>query len=179
MTESAEVLFIAGSPGANSRSTALLDALAEPLRNAGVSVRHFGLRDFAAEALVLGQFDAPDVTAFVAAVRSAKALVFATPVYKAVYSGGLKAIIDLIAPDALEGKALLALATAKLAAHGATVDAAFQGLYDFFRGSRRLPTLFLLDGQLKLEGGALTLDDAGRRALDSARRTLLTAVHSR
>jgi FMN reductase len=112
----------------------------------------------------------------VAAVRSAKALVFATPVYKAVYSGGLKTI--LIAPDGLEGKALLAVATAKLDAHGATVDAAFQGLYDFFRGSPRLRTLFLLDKQLTLEGSTLTLDDAARSALDAAHRALVRAVRS-
>jgi FMN reductase len=176
MSEAAEVLLIAGSPGGSSRSAALLDALAERLIDDDLSVRKLGLRDFSAEALVLGKFDAPEVTAFTAAVRSAKAIVFATPVYKAVYSGGLKTIIDLIAPDALEGKTLLALATAKLAAHGATVDAAFQGLYDFFRGSRRLPTLFLLDGQFKLEGGALTLDDVAASALASAHAALLAAL---
>jgi FMN reductase len=172
----AEVLLIAGSPGGGSRGSALLQALAERLQAAGVSVRQFGLRDFPAEALVLGQFEAPAVTDFIAAVRGARALVFATPVYKAVYSGGLKTIIDLIAPDGLEGKALLAVATAKLDAHGATVDAAFQGLYDFFKGSRRLPTLFLSDKQLKLEADKLTLDDAAASALEAAKRALLEAV---
>lgn len=176
MSEAAQVLFIAGSPGGTSRGAALLEELSKRVQTDGLSVKHYGLRDFPAEALVLGKFDAPEVTAFVEAVRGAKALVFATPVYKAVYSGGLKTIIDLIAPDGLEGKALLAIATAKLDAHGATVDRAFQGLYDFFRGSRRLPTLFLLDSQLKLEGGALTLDEAGQKALDAAQRSLLTAV---
>lgn len=142
----------------------------------GLSVRQYGLLDFSAEALVLGKFDAPDVTEFLAAVRGAKALVFATPVYKAVYSGGLKTITDLIAPDGLEGKALLAVATAKLDAHGDTVDRAFQGLYDFFRGSRRLATLFLLDSQLKVEGSSLTLDATAESAVASAHRALVAAV---
>jgi FMN reductase len=176
MSEVAEVLLIAGSPGGSSRSAALLEALSEHLRKDGVSVRHYGLRDFPAEALVLGKFDAPEVVAFVAAVKVAKAVVFATPVYKAVYSGGLKTIIDLIAPDGFEGKALLAVATAKLDAHGATVDAAFKGLYSFFRGSRGLPTLFVLDNQLKLEGNTLTLDEAAKSALQTAHRGLLAAV---
>ncbi|HET8937106.1 MAG TPA: NAD(P)H-dependent oxidoreductase [Polyangiales bacterium] len=176
MSEPADVLLIAGSPGGSSRSAALLEALGKRLQAQGLSLRQYGLRDFSAEALVLGKFDAPEVVAFVAAVRSAKALVFATPVYKAVYSGGLKTIIDLIAPEGLEGKALLAVATAKLDAHGVTVDAAFQGLYDFFRGSRRLPTLFLLDPQLTLEGGSLELDDKAQRALEAAERALVAAV---
>jgi FMN reductase len=176
MSEAADILLIAGSPGGSSRGTALLDHLADRLRGDGLSVRQLGLRDFPPEALVLGKFDAPEVVAFVAAVQRAKALVFATPVYKAVYSGGLKTILDLIAPDALAGKALLAVATAKLDAHGATVDVAFQGLYDFFRGSRRLPTLFLLDSQLTLEGSTLTLDEAARKALDAAQRALVSAV---
>lgn len=176
MSDVAEVLLIAGSPGGSSRGAALLNTLAERLQKDGLSVRQYGLRDFPAEALVLGKFDAPEVTAFLAAVKSAKALVFATPVYKAVYSGGLKTIIDLIAPDGLDGKALLGVATAKLDAHGKTVDAAFQGLYDFFRGSRRLPTLFLLDNQLKLEADTLTLDDAAQRAVESAHRALVSAV---
>ena len=178
MSEAAEILLIAGSPGGSSRGAALLEELAKRLQGSGLSVKHYGLRDFSAEALVLGKFDAPDVAAFLAAVRSAKALVFATPVYKAVYSGGLKTIIDLIAPDGLEGKALLAVATAKLDAHGATVDRAFQGLYDFFRGSRRLQTLFLLDSQLKVEGSALTLDAAAEKAVDAAHHALVGAVRS-
>ena len=178
MSEAAEVLLIAGSPGGSSRGAALLDELSRRLQDDGLSVKQYGLRDFSPEALVLGKFDAPDVTAFLAAVRSAKALVFATPVYKAVYSGGLKTIIDLIAPDALEGKSLLAVATAKLDAHGATVDRAFQGLYDFFRGSRRLPTLFLLDSQLKVEGSSLTLDEAANKAIAAAHRALIDATRA-
>src|SRR5262245_6433740 len=178
MSDVAEILLIAGSPGGSSRSAALLHALSERLQRDNLSVRQYGLRDFPSEALVLGKFDAPEAPAFLAAVKSAKALVFATPVYKAVYSGGLKTILDLIAPDGLEGKALLAVATAKLDAHGATVDAAFQGLYDFFRGSRRLPTLFLLDSQLKVEGDSLTLDAAAEKAVDAAHRALLGATRS-
>jgi FMN reductase len=176
MSEAADVLLIAGSPGGSSRGAALLDLLSQRLQTDGASVRQFGLRDFPADALVLGRIEAPEVAAFLAAVRGAKAIVFATPVYKAVYSGGLKTIIDLIAPDGLEGKALLAVATAKLDAHGATVDAAFQSLYDFFRGSRRLPTLFLLDPQLKLEAGKLTLDDSAGARVESAHQALLAAV---
>jgi FMN reductase len=106
-------------------------------------------------------------------VNRAKALVFGTPVYKSVYSGGLKAIIDVIDVKALAGKPLLAIAAGRFEAHAATMDDAFQALYRSFGDSVvALPSLFLLDSQIRVTDGGVTLDAAAERALQAAQQRL-------
>jgi len=84
-------------------------------------------------------------------------------VYKAVYSGALKTVVDLIAPDGLQGKVLLGIATAKLDAHRATVDRAFTELFAFFPRQHRAATLALLDSQFSVTAPASSSERKGRR----------------
>jgi FMN reductase len=168
-------LLIAGSPTASSRSTAVLNAFAKELERRSWQTETYGLDSFPAEALLRGRFDAEPVQRFIGSVRSASALVFSTPVYKATYAGSLKTIIDLIEPMALEGKALLGIATARLEPHLAEVDLGFQRLYAFFKGSRGLATLGLLDPQVGA-AAAISLDAAAQKAFDAALDRLQGAV---
>jgi FMN reductase len=156
MTNSAPVLLIGGSPAASSRSSRVLAEIAARLSQRDVPARQLGVSDFPAEDLLFGRTESPKLAEFLQAVRDARAVVFATPVYKAVYSGALKSIIDLIQPDGLASKTVLGVATGKLEAHSATVARAFSGLFEFFRGSVPLPTLFLLDNQVRVEGEAVS-----------------------
>jgi FMN reductase len=168
-----DVVLIAGSPTLNSRSSALLAHVGSEL---GASTRHWSVRDFEPADLLLGRYDSPQIVEFVRSVSEAKALLFSTPVYKAVYAGALKVIVDLIAPDALQGKVLLGLATAKLDAHETTVDRAFVELFKFFRGSKALPTLFLLDSELTLGDAGLTLSAVGQARVAAAVDGLRSAL---
>ena len=168
-------LLVAGSPTASSRSTSVLTAFAGELESRGWQLETYSLDSFPAEVLLRGKFDAEPVKRFTASVKEASALVFSTPVYKATYAGALKTIIDLIEPTALADKALLGIATARLEPHLAEVDLSFQRLYAFFKGSRGLPTLGLLDPQLGVPG-ALALDRAAQQALEAALDRLQGAV---
>jgi len=83
----------------------------------------------------------------------------------------------LIAPTALEGKALLAITTARLEPHLSQVDESFQRLYRFFRGSIGLSSLGLSDEQLGVdEAGSLILDSPARFALEQALERLTGAL---
>jgi FMN reductase len=173
-----EVLLIGGSPAASSRSSRVLTQLAARLAQHDVRARQFGVDDFPAAELLHGRVEHPQLADFLEATRNAKAVVFATPVYKAVYAGALKLIIDLIQPDGLAGKTVLAVATGKLPAHGPTLDRAFTGLYEFFRGSQPLPTLFLLDNQVLIEGEALKFAPEVQAQVELAVTALVTAARS-
>lgn len=168
-------ILIAGSPSPSSRSTSLLDHFGQALVRRGFQTETVSIESFPSDVLLHGKFEAESVTRFADSLRRASALVFSTPVYKATYAGALKVIIDLIDPKALEGKALLALATARLEPHLAEVDLSFQRLYAFFKGSRPLPTLGLLDPQVGAPG-AIALDNVAQRAFDDAVQRLAEAV---
>jgi FMN reductase len=101
--------------------------------------------------------------------------VLSTPVYKATYAGGLKAIVDLIPPDALVGKPALGIATTKLASHGVEVDRAFRALFAFFR-ARTNETLVVNDDELRVDGASGTLAAAAEARVEREARALIRAV---
>ncbi|MGC4093140.1 MAG: NAD(P)H-dependent oxidoreductase [Polyangiaceae bacterium] len=170
-----KAILIAGSPTANSRSTWLLDSFGQELAGRGFQLESFNVESFPPEALLRGQFDGVAVKRFSESLKGAHAVVFSTPVYKATYAGSLKVIVDLIDPGALEGKALLGIASAKLAAHLTEVDQNFQRLYAFFRGSRGLPSLGLLDAQLGAPG-AHVLDTTAKQQFEAALQSVERAT---
>jgi FMN reductase len=170
-------LLVAGSPADSSRSSLVLQAFGTQLEVRGFSLETYSIQSFVLEDLVHGRAESETVQRFLQSVNGASALVFATPVYKATYAGALKLIIDLIAPTALENKALLAITTARLEAHLSQVDESFQRLYRFFRGSIGLASLGVADAQLLQRGEAgLELDSPARFAFEQAVRRLIEAL---
>jgi FMN reductase len=163
------VLFVAASPSATSKSTFAAGVLAAELRAKGAETQHFSLRDFDAADVLLAQMTGPRIADFVDAAKQASAIVLSTPVYKASYSGALKALVDLIPPDALAGKPALGVATARVAAHSDDVHRAFEALFRFFQG-RPLETLFVLDSEVSLGTPGGLGAPAEARARDAARQ---------
>jgi FMN reductase len=170
-------VLIAGSPAASSRSGRVLAAFGARLEARGFTLESYSVRSFELEDLVYGPAERETVQRFLRSVQEADAVVFATPVYKATYAGALKLIIDLLAPNALENRALLAITTARLEPHLSHVDESFQRLYRFFRGSIGLSSLGLSDEQLGTADGAeLVLDAAARLAFEQAVERLAGAI---
>jgi FMN reductase len=172
---SREIVFVAGSPSATSRSSFVAQIVASHAKRAGLSWRTFTLGDFEPADVLLGRADGPAVRTFVDAVASSSAIVLSTPVYKATYAGGLKAIVDLIPPDALVGKPALGIATTKLASHGVEVDRAFRALFAFFR-ARTNETLVVNDDELRVDGASGTLAAAAEARVEREARALIRAV---
>lgn len=178
MTRTADVVLIAGSPSTASRSAYALRALGKRLEARGLSVQTFAVQDLPAEDVLRGRSEAPELADVLTAVRAARALVLGTPVYKAVYSGALKAVVDLIPPDGLDGKVVLGVAAARLEAHGATVGRAFDELFRFFRGTRALPTFFLLDAEIASKDGAYSIEPSAVARFDQLASQVAAALHA-
>jgi FMN reductase len=174
----ADLILISGSPSVASRSSRVLRAVGERCAAAGLITRHFSAQEFSAEDLLLARFAAPEVAAFTASVQGARGIVFSTPVYKAVYSGLLKVLVDLIPQDALRGKVALGIATAKLDGHASSVGSAYRELFGFFEVRVALPTLFLLDAQLEVSGDKLAIGPEAAQRIDASADALLSAVRA-
>jgi hypothetical protein len=90
------VLLINRSPTPISRSAALLDHARTALLAAGLEVSTASILDFPAEDLIQASFGSASFASFIEEVNSASGIIVSTPVYKASFSGGLKALLDIL-----------------------------------------------------------------------------------
>lgn len=172
------ILLVAGSPSVPSRSAALLDAVEQRLELRGVNVERLQIRDLSPQALLLADFGHPSVAGAAAQVARARAIVVATPVYKAAYSGVLKVFLDLLPQTALKDKLALPLATGGSPHHMLALDYALRPVLQSLGAAQILPGIYATDAQVVLlpEGGYQVQADIGAR-LDDAVSALITQAY--
>ena len=94
-------------------------------------------------------------------VAQADAVVIATPVYKAAYSGILKAFLDLLPQDGLRGKLVLPLATGGSQSHMLALDYGLRPVLSALDAKHVLPSIYATDLQINWSAEqGLTLDAA-------------------
>jgi FMN reductase len=121
-----------------------------------VSALH--VRDLPAQALVTAEFEEPRIAHAVSRVARASALVIATPVYKASYSGLLKIFLDLLPKNGLEDKIVLPLATGGSPAHTLVLDYALRPVLSALGARHVLPGIYAVESQVRFsEDGGLDL----------------------
>ena len=168
------VLLIAGSPSERSRSAALLNRVGQQLTRRGAQVESLLIRDLSPQALLLSDFNHPSVVAATQQVERAQAIVVATPVYKAAYSGVLKVLLDLLPQTAFKGKTVLPLATGGSPHHMLALDYALRPVLQSLGARHILPGVYATDAQVTLtpEEAYLIQPDIEAR-LDEAAATLV------
>jgi FMN reductase len=168
------ILLIAGSPSERSRTAALLDAVQQRLRSHAPEIERLKLRDLSPQALILADAAHRSVSTAIDQVARARAIVVATPVYKAAYSGVLKVFLDLLPQTALQGKVVLPLASGGSPHHMLALDYALRPVLQSLAARHILPGVYATDAQVTLlpEGAHQLSDDIGIR-LDEAVSTLV------
>jgi len=152
------VILLGGSPAPHSSSSRLLQHIGERLALHGQRVSRIEVRDLSASALLSLDTDEPSVARALAQVRQADAIVVATPVYKAAYSGLLKAFLDLLPQDGLAGKLVLPLATGGSQSHMLALDYALRPVLASMSARFVLPSIYATSDQLgRGLDGSLTL----------------------
>jgi FMN reductase len=172
-----DVVTIAGSPSAPSRCAAVMDRSQVLLAARGLTSTRISVRELPAEALLWGQADHPDVAAAVAAVAEARAVMLATPVYKAAYSGVLKLFLDLLPPGVLAGKPVLPVATAGSLAHLLVLDYALKPVLASLGARHILGGVCVVDSDFERDGDRFvrlveTTDSRLARAIDDLHSAL-------
>jgi FMN reductase len=158
------IVTISGSPSATSRTTALALHVGAQLAGRGFEVRSIGVRDFDPAALLHARVDDPGIRDAVALVAAADAVVIATPVYKAAYTGVLKAFLDLLPQFGLTGKTVLPLATGGSIAHVLAIDYGLRPVLASLGALHIVNGLFVLDKLLEFSDTGLKIDaDIGKR----------------
>lgn len=139
---SRRIVVLSGGVSVPSSTRLLADRIADAVRSAvgargeSADVEVIELRELAvdlATATTTGGLASPALEAAREAVYAADGLVAVTPVFSASYAGLFKMFVDLLDPDALDGKPVLVAATAGTARHSLVLDHAMRPLFAYLR----------------------------------------------
>lgn len=135
----------------------MLQYIGDQLASQGHRCSRLQVRDLPAEALLHADLNAPAIVRAIALVQDADAIVIATPVYKASYTGILKAFLDLLPQDGLDGKLVLPLATGGSQSHMLVLDYALRPVLASLAARFILPGIYATSEQLPwtLEAGLI------------------------
>ena len=159
MADPCSILIITGSPTRPSRSAGLAGYVQQRLTREGFALRTVHVRDLPAEALLHAHFADPAIIAASELVQKADGIVIASPVYKAAYTGVLKAFIDLLPQFALRGKVVLPLLTGGSLAHVLALDYGLRPVLQSLDPKLVVGGLFVLEKSIVLgEDGSAQLD---------------------
>ena len=98
-----KAVAISGSPRAPSKSKTLAELMLNALERDGCEISMIDVADLPAEAL-LARASSSEIDAAIAAVGEAQIVVAATPTYRALYTGALKCLFDLMPPAHLRAR---------------------------------------------------------------------------
>lgn len=172
------ILVLSGSPGAVSRTAALGAQVGELLTARGHAVSAVQARELPPGPLLSADGRNPAIAAAVNAIRLADGVVVASPVYKAAYSGLLKALLDLLPQFAFNGKVILPIVTAGTRADALAIDYALRPVLTALGADHVIPGCFVLDTQITLVGGRAVLQPDASAPLARVVDVFSAAVHA-
>lgn len=174
------VLVISGSPSTTSRTDGVLGHLTRRFQVAGHTVHQLRVRELPAAPLLAGDPTDPQIAEAVAAVAEADAIVVGSPVYKAAYSGVLKAFLDLLPQFAFRGKSVLPIVTGGSPAHVLVIDYALRPVLTSLGAAHIGQGWFVLAGHVRLfEDGGVVLDPAAAGPLAEVTEAFLAHLAGR
>ena len=130
-----KLVAVLGSPANPSRSEALVDVIIQQLQqHIRVEVEYVKLNQIGHLLNGAARRDlfAPEVQAALQTIETADALIVASPVYRASYTGLLKHLFDYVEQYSLVGKPVLIAATGGSERHALVLDHQFRPLFSFF-----------------------------------------------
>jgi len=142
------VILLGGSPSPQSSCNRLLQHIGDKLTLHGHPSTRIDVRELPAQALLRADTCEPGVARAVALVREADAIVIATPVYKASYTGVLKLFLDLLPQDGLAGKLVLPVATGGSQSHVLALDYALRPVLSSMAARFILPSIYATSEQV-------------------------------
>ncbi|MBW5486442.1 NADPH-dependent FMN reductase [Streptomyces bambusae] len=147
------VLAVTGSPSFPSRTAVVADHVLRRLSHAGFGTGHLALRELPAADLLAARTGQPELRRALDAVAAADGLVIATPIYKASYTGLLKAFLDVLPQNGLAGKTVLPLATGGSLAHVLSIDYALRPVLAALGARHVTAGRFVLDSSVERGDG--------------------------
>jgi len=180
---SGTIIILSGSPNPQSRLNGIMAHLERKLAAGGATVDHLAAASLPAEDLIFGRFDSPAVREAIERVARADAVVVASPVYKASYTGLLKTLLDLLPQKGLEGKTALPVMIGGTIAHLLAIEFALKPVLSALGARRFAGEVYALETQVSRtetpDGIVYELQEELRQRLDAAADRLLEETAAR
>ena len=136
MSKKLKVVAVSGSLSSPSRTSALIDSLLEGIGAArGIEIHRIELSEIAGQlGGVVSSKDLPaELARHINAIETADALIVASPVYRASYTGLFKHLFDLVNHEALVDVPVLLAASGGSERHALVIDHQLRPLFSFFQ----------------------------------------------
>ncbi|MDR0270352.1 NADPH-dependent FMN reductase [Paenibacillus sp.] len=164
-----KIALIAGSPTQSSRLFGMTQYVVDRLALAGFDIELISAAELPAEDLLRANFNSPAIRQALATVEQSDAVIIASPVFKASYSGALKTILDLVPQKGFQGKVVLPLFIGGTIAHLLAVDYALKPVVAALGGTNILGGVFAVDGWItRTEHGGFELEGQLKERLEDA-----------
>ncbi len=178
---SPKAVIISGNPKPASRLTGLIHYVRDRLSAASAFGGQVDVAALPAEDLIRARFDSPAVAEAHALVAAADAVIIASPVYKASYTGVLKTYLDLLPQKGLADKIVTPLFIGGTIAHLLAIDYALKPVLAALGAKRFTTGVYAVDTQVVRtetpEGQPrFELDPELRERLDAALDELLSQL---
>lgn len=171
------IVIISGIPAKRSRLNGITEYAAKKLQQEGVSIEWIHVADLPAEDLINARFDSPSIQRANSLVKDAAAVIIASPVYKASYTGVLKTYLDLLPQKALSGKIILPLFIGGTIAHFLAVDYALKPVLTALGGHHLLGGVYAVDSWVvRKEQDDFDLSEELAQRLDQAIQELAEEI---
>lgn len=117
-----KIVIISGSPNASSRLNGMIDYVRKQVEDKGFETKTITVVTLPAEDLIHSRFGSADIVSANKLVEEADAVIIASPVYKASYTGVLKTYLDLLPQKGLVGKVIAPIFIGGTLAHLLSID---------------------------------------------------------
>ncbi|WP_152395032.1 NADPH-dependent FMN reductase [Paenibacillus guangzhouensis] len=171
------VVLIAGNPTQGSRLFGLTQYATDHLALSGYDVEVVSAAELPAEDLLRANFNSPAIQQALATIARADAVILASPVYKASYSGALKTILDLIPQKGFQGKVVLPLFIGGSIAHLLAIDYALKPVVAALGGTNILSGVYAVDQWVsRTEHGGFELTQELKDRIDASVSELIVEL---
>ncbi|MEH7225562.1 NADPH-dependent FMN reductase [Bacillus sp. JJ1566] len=153
-----EIVILSGSPSESSRTDLVLKYVGKKLKKEGFSVTNVSVRDIPADDIFNLRFDSPALKDITLLIQGADGVIVGSPVYKAAYTGVLKALLDLLPQDVLARKTVLPIMTGGSPAHLLAIEFSLKPLLAALKG-QSLQGVYFQDCQIDKTQGVNPIID--------------------
>jgi FMN reductase len=156
---SVKILAISGSASRHSKTALLVESILADLALKGLETTHLRLREIEATPLLSGDVSHPAVQNLTSLVKAANGILVATPIYKASFSGLLKAGLDVLPQSAFEGKAVFPIGTGGSLAHMLALDYGLRPVLQSMNPRHIVQSHFVLESLFQSGAAEVNLGD--------------------
>lgn len=147
------IVIISGSPNASSRLNGITQYVQQQLSEKNLSTNLITVVSLPAEDLIQARFNSPAIIEANKLVEDADAVIIASPVYKASYTGVLKTYLDLLPQKGLDGKIIAPLFIGGTIAHLLSIDYALKPVLASMGAKLYVSGVYATDSQINRTQG--------------------------